>query len=238
LHVRPTELTTDYLAAAKTWKAADELIADITTGQQQQVSKNADQSSAETLNSNADSKFAKPGSATMLNPNNITNVHLNNKDKENEQCAPASPTCADVHAALDSKLGQEEMTLKELFEVWETTAQKFYSDEIAAGKLSGKLTPKEKGYIAKFLPFLCNVTAPNYEVVDFRQHADDMVGFCVSNWPCLSSENYPYSQNHLYPQASILAFHPNAVLNGWIKAGKPKHETAYPTMFGCEYKKS
>ncbi len=217
LHVRPTELTTDYLAAAKTWKAADELIADVTTSHQQQVSENADQSSAKTLISNADSKFAKAGSATMLNPNNITNEHLNHKDKENEQCAPASPTCADVHAALNSKSGQEEISLKSLYEMWETTAKKFHAEAIAAGKFSGTLTAKEKGYIVQGYFRLGDFTTPYGEPIDFRSDALDIIAFYVSNTNCF------YDESCSYTPAFLLYKDVGEVVNNWIEAGMPKH---------------
>jgi hypothetical protein len=238
LHVRPTKLTIDYLAAAKTWKAADEFIADVlfsktvNQGSAKTLSepdgKSAKPGSAKTLISNADGKSAKPGSANTLNPNNIINVHLN--PQGNDTSAPASPTCA-CQADLSKKSEQEEITVKNLCEMWETTAEKFHADEIAAGKFAGKLTPKDKGCIAKFYAALAS---PN-DYSDW-QPTDvgvlNIIAFCISNWGAFSSHKYPY------PQASYLNDYTDLVVNGWIKAGKPKHETAFPTAFGCEYKKS
>jgi hypothetical protein len=118
LYLRPTEKTLDFIAAAQTWKGAqefyedcsiDEEISDFTEladseSAEPPSSEIAEAGSATKLNPNGYSKFANPSSAEAPNSKYINNTHGKLHIGEKQSGAlPASPACAKTTKAHQKK---------------------------------------------------------------------------------------------------------------------------------------
>jgi hypothetical protein len=111
LYLRPTQKTLDFIAAAQTWKAAQEFYEDYCVDEESSDfeeladsdfaeppgSEIAEPGSAPKLNPNGCSKFANPSSAQAPNSKYINNAHAKLHMGKKQSCAhPASPACAKV----------------------------------------------------------------------------------------------------------------------------------------------
>jgi hypothetical protein len=214
LFVRPTDLTTAFVVASKTWPAAKELLPDLHAVGQSKVSETADQSSAEMLISNGVSNSAELGPAASLNSNYIENSHQNLTKKEKLTSAPSCAGSAGI--SISAPGGDDKITHKALFDIWEGAIGKYHSDAVASGQLSCTLTPKEKGCIAEFFSRLdVEAKLSSGAHVNLRQYADHILTFCICNWTSLAKQ----TGGPPHPRACFLNDQTSWAVTLWLKSG-------------------
>src|SRR4051812_4256573 len=95
LHVRPTETTCNFIAGAKTWKAAEEFFPGAI-----ESSKSDDPSPSKSSNSDQIINSGQLGITKMQNSNNIGTL-LPNKHTVLQSAQPAAPACSKTHLSLE-----------------------------------------------------------------------------------------------------------------------------------------
>ena len=238
LFVRPTEVTSDYLAAAKTWQAAAEFVGD-QMGQEEhlEISKSADQSSANLLHSNGLSTIAKPGSAMALISNNSENLQDYYKEKLNG-AHPASPSYAketnfqkkeipgenkigikQTHFAENfttalplaqlEKTGSTFPTLNDLIAIWAAVTKDHFGNHPC-----GSLSPKEKGIMAMLYVALFGNALDGDE--NLQSRSGDIIAYAIKHWSQLKMDKPD-------PNLKCLIENLGAAITPWLEAGRPSY---------------
>ncbi len=226
LHVRPTELTTNYLTAAKTWQAAEELYpASETTGATE--AKSAKPGSSKTTSSKGFIIAAKLGSAELVKSNTIKTSHLN-KPTNHSSAQTASPPCSKGGEAVSGKIsGKKEKGAK----TKNCIVPKPLSTQKAAPKITFVLaawnacyalhhpgdpldpwTPKQIGAIALATEALAHTDGPS-GLEDLRHRACDIFAFAAQHWSKLGMIKPRPEPTHPFELSTILGV--------WNNAGRP-----------------
>jgi hypothetical protein len=234
LHVRPTEAAIQFLAASKTWQAADEFIL---APQNEHISSIAIPDAAIPLNFNEVSKDAESSSANALHSNNTGNNNLNETSKHKD-AHPASPSCVASSLKVDSKIlgGKEDIknnsigpetvkygdidiylpTVKYLASIWRAACLKYHG---CGADDAPDLSCDEVGLLAKFLSGMSKFDAP--DATDWRPFTPYIIAYTVAHW---SRFEDAYGNNTDYPSFKMfyLGGISTAAINRWIKEGHPE----------------
>lgn len=227
LYVRPTKPTRDFLAAAQTWPAVEELAAQFKIGKgwatildqlAAEVFKVEEPSFSELMNSSV-TNYDEPGSAILAISNNSNN-NLN-LGKKSLQCAhSASPQCTDQSSVQNkNKAGQKSglnlaaakkqkfPTVEFLGWVWRQCSGKPFSVEENA---------VEFGKLAVFLEQLTEITGP-YGKEDLRGRGHDIFAYAILHWKLLQESKDPVA-----PTINAICDKTGQAVDIWHEGGRPK----------------
>ncbi len=181
LFLRPTALTMDFLAAAKTWQAAYELLEEPQYG----FSVSANPGVANLLKSKKFSKNAKPSSAISLNPKDIKTLHGNLHKEGVYPCAhQAAPSCTKITGQSKKEIpGKKEKakpatfkktanpssgssgslpTVSLLRNAWHTGMHQYYGDAVTTSSAVFEFPPKEWGSLGLIIDRLREISWPRW----------------------------------------------------------------------------
>jgi hypothetical protein len=224
LFVRPTTKTVEFLDAATTWPAAEELIAEA-KNHPTEISICAEPSSATLLNSNGTSKSAHPASADLPNSNYIKNKHKM-QHKIVTSGSSAVPTYPgkknSAHAGSDSEEVSTAEILQSVIEhatntpmALGTTTSTWIKSVNAhcPSQQSLKLSAKQRGFLASIAQNLGQCSKGN-EAAGFQAYTADILDYGISNWT-------KWKTKVANPEPE--AFHDSLgnIVNGWVGAGCP-----------------
>ncbi len=225
LHVRPTEMTSNFMAAAKTWQAAEEFYPGAI-----ESSKSDDPSPSKSSNSDQIINSGQLGITKMQNSNNMGTL-LPNKHTVLQSAQPAAPACSKTHSSLEkSTSGKEKAVgpkalgsknakitsglasynaappLKELAAIWSAAVNHYCP-------VSKALDSKELGNLAEIVSGLGHMFGPKGEE-DLRGRTKDILIYTVQHWTQMGWAKHPPNLAWLHHNLG------NAVAN-WASAGRP-----------------
>jgi hypothetical protein len=247
LYVRPTSKVENFLIAAKTWAAADELVAAMFDLGQPQLAENCNPSSLKVEISNVFSEDGDPSLPGSEISNNIIHSHNSFGIKKNNiptSPLPASPSCAtnQSHKKEISGEGKKSKksknshpvklehsntayhvapayTLQQLLNIWEAAAGKYYAQALAAGKFELPSGPEDLGALAEINEALTGFYKKGIGDLSFQPFAGDIIAYAVEHWADLDSDDW--GKKKPYPSVKFVADTIGHVVNHWHEAGRP-----------------
>jgi hypothetical protein len=217
LFIRPTSLTQDFLASAKTWAAAKELVLEIIANTSDHMLSELSPSGKPGLpNSEVSKGNAKVGNSGMPASAISNNIkHYQNlfeiKEDTPTSAPSASPTCAigaglktkeEVNAGKKSKINKYEQSMHsyplpekdagidQVFSLKQLC--QIWTKALDAEYPETKpniLTSKPKGNLAEIYQRLGDVSVKNGSV-DFRPQAGDIIVYAVQYWPQVMNNHW------------------------------------------------
>jgi DNA-binding MarR family transcriptional regulator len=227
LYLRPTAKTVEFLQAATTWSAADELIADV-ENHTTEISKSAKPTLAKSLNCNKLSKIAESTSADLPNSNYIKTKHkIQHKEPTSGSSAP--PTYPGKKKNYDNEgSDSENMSKAEFYQEADGDPESVMS--VAGATTSWiksvkancpshpelKLSAKQKGAIALIAQSLGEFSNQHNKTVSVQVHTADILDFGISHWAKWKSKSGNPDPETFYESLEN-------IVNDWIKAGCPPY---------------
>ena len=185
--LRPTAKTVEFLQAAKTWSAANELIADV-ENHATEIGKCAKPSLAQSPNSNGLSKIAEPSSANLPNSNYIKTKHII-QHKIVTSGSSAVPTYPAKKNCSHAESGSEEVGTAEISQIAVDyapdtpmalgTATKTWIKSVknhCPGQQDLTMSANQKGFLALIAQDLGQCSKGNAKSVSFQAQTDGVIG--------------------------------------------------------------
>jgi hypothetical protein len=225
LHVRPTLKTIEFLQAAKTWPAANELM--VGQNASSQTGKFAEPDSANSLNPNGSSKNAESGSAKSPDSNYIKTNHkmeheifssgspampINpGKGKNSPQNFVSGPEEVGVFQELPDVATTSAMSLTGATNIWINAVKLHFPSNPGP-----KLSPQQKGAMALITQGLGQFW--NGEDVSFQADTVDIFHFGIKHWS-------KWKTKKPQPDPEIFCEFLGEIVNDWVGSGRPKVQT-------------
>jgi hypothetical protein len=240
LFVRPTQLTLDYLSAATTWQAAQELLVELKIFSKKEAIKFTEFGKpgiSDSAISNGLSKVGKPSlSKSKISNHIIHSQHSFGMKKKLTSAHPASPPCTDQsllnqksvsgkgktenghhsHAPTMAQpvVAPKNIKIFDLKKVWELAIKHAYRGQPAP------VPSKEIGALARFLQGLSALYGRRGEE-DLRTSAPDIIAYAIQHWSEVRENEDPP-----YPTMKVLEEKLGKAVNIWHCAGRPRSPLA------------